>query len=215
MADPIVALTRRLKKAKEDKQDLEAVLYNFIKEIDPSWMTKRFVESTLPTLVELGEFLSDLTWATNIVNALQTFFKARDASAPPKPCSWCKSYCITACEACGLSNAHLICAMHAHVFIAELKKRLCRICAQAGVRAAIVNMSVKEKKNVLAEMGVSFTNLQDANKVLLESSDFSEDQNPQDTRASYVLINFRNFASIAICFRKQNSSEPAAAVYER
>mmetsp|Transcript_29032 Transcript_29032/g.66706 ORF Transcript_29032/g.66706 Transcript_29032/m.66706 type:complete len:141 (-) Transcript_29032:303-725(-) len=83
-------------------------------------------------------------------------------------------------HACGLSNAHLICAMHAHVFIAELKKRLCRICAQAGVRAAIVNMSVKEKKNVLAEMGVSFTNLQDANKVLLESSDFSEDQNPQD-----------------------------------
>ncbi|KAL1504267.1 hypothetical protein AB1Y20_010676 [Prymnesium parvum] len=196
MADPIVALTRRLKKAKEDKQDLEAVLYNFIKEIDPSWMTKRFVESTLPTLVELGEFLSEnlglqvepglrrrqvgSAWATNIVNALQTFFKARDASAPPKPCSWCKSYCITACEACGLSNAHLICAMHAHVFIAELKKRLCRICAQAGVRAAIVSMSVKEKKNVLAEMGVSFTNLQDANKVLLESSDFSEDQNPQD-----------------------------------
>ncbi|KAL1507188.1 hypothetical protein AB1Y20_008038 [Prymnesium parvum] len=126
--------------------------------------------STLPTLVELGEFLSEnlglqvepglrrrqvgSAWATNIVNALQTFFKARDASAPPKPCSWCKSYCITACEACGLSNAHLICAMHAHVFIAELKKRLCRICAQAGVRAAIVNMSVKEKKNVLAEMGV-------------------------------------------------------------
>ncbi|KAL1511588.1 hypothetical protein AB1Y20_006382 [Prymnesium parvum] len=105
MADPIMALTRRLKKAKEDKQDLEAVLYNFIKEIDPaSWMTKRFVESTLPTLVELGEFLSEnlglqvepglrrrqvgSAWATNIVNALQTFFEARDASAPPKPCSW-------------------------------------------------------------------------------------------------------------------------------
>mmetsp|Transcript_17961 Transcript_17961/g.27036 ORF Transcript_17961/g.27036 Transcript_17961/m.27036 type:complete len:267 (+) Transcript_17961:224-1024(+) len=97
-----------------------AALYNFIKEIDPSWMTKRFVESTLPTLVELGEFLSEnlglqvepglrrrqvgSAWATNIVNALQTFFKARDASAPPKPCSWCKSYCITACEACGLFN---------------------------------------------------------------------------------------------------------------
>jgi len=93
-----------------------AALYNFIKEIDPSWMTKRFVEATLPTLVELGEFLSEnlglqvepglrrrqvgSAWATNIVNALQTFFKARDASAPPKPCSWCKSYCITACEAC-------------------------------------------------------------------------------------------------------------------
>ncbi|KAL1519343.1 hypothetical protein AB1Y20_022869 [Prymnesium parvum] len=30
-----------------------AALYNFIKEIDPSWMTKRFVEATLPTLVEL------------------------------------------------------------------------------------------------------------------------------------------------------------------
>lgn len=166
-------------------------MYNFIKELDPSWLTSRFVASSLQDLQELGEFLSEnlgldvepvarrrnvaSAWATNIVRTLQNFFKAKDASSTPSPCSWCKSYCITACEACGLRNSHLLCAMHAHVIIAEVKKRVCRICASVAVKSTILGMSAKEKKSIVVEMlGVRVKSVEEANKILLESSNFDE-----------------------------------------
>lgn len=191
MGDPVVGLTRRLQKAKKEEENLEVVLYAYLEKTNPAFLKQRFSESSLQQLQELGELLSENlgldilpgprrrhvaeAWSKNIITALVTFFKAKTDEAHSKPCSWCKSYCNTACEACGQENAHLICTLSAHGMLAEFEKRVCRTCAPVILRSTILVMTMREKKHIASEMmGRRITDAQEVNRILMESTSFAE-----------------------------------------